>query len=103
MLSCLYACVLGSEVDGAVVGRVSDAEDVSDIVGRPERIEMLERRRAPDLQSQYRPISSARVPTLTIGSAALENSSFRSCDRHRPSTLPLCAWMTLRRSYVSRL
>jgi hypothetical protein len=48
----LYACVLGAEVDGAVVGRIRDAEDVSDIVGRPERVEMPEGRRAPDLPSQ---------------------------------------------------
>jgi hypothetical protein len=51
MYSYLYACVLGSEVDGAVVGRICDAEDVSDIVGRPERVEMLEGRCAPDLPS----------------------------------------------------
>ena len=38
-----------------------------------------------------------------MGSAALEKSQFRSCDRHKPSTLPLWAWITLRRSYVSRL
>jgi len=44
-----------------------------------------------------------RFLTFTIGSVALENSSFWSCDRQNPSTLPLCAWMTLRRSYVSRL
>jgi hypothetical protein len=41
--------------------------------------------------------------TFTIGSVALEKSSFRSCDRHRPSTLPLWPSMTLRRSYVSKL
>ena len=42
------------------------------------------------------------VLTLTMGSVALEKSSFLSCDRHRPSTLPLWPWMTLRRSYVSK-
>ena len=45
----LYAGVLGAEVDGAVVGRVCDAEDVSDVVGRPQRVEVLEGRCAPDL------------------------------------------------------
>jgi hypothetical protein len=47
----LYACVLGSEVDGAVGGRVCDTEDVSDVVGRPERVEVLEGCRTPDLAS----------------------------------------------------
>jgi hypothetical protein len=41
--------------------------------------------------------------TFTMGSVALEKSSFRSCDKHRPSTLPLWPSMTLRRSYVSKL
>jgi hypothetical protein len=50
--SYLYARILGSEVDSAMVGRVRDAEDVSYVVGRPESVEMLEGRCAPDLRAR---------------------------------------------------
>ena len=49
----LYTSILCSEVDCAVDGRVCDAEDVSDIVGRPQRVEMPEGGCAPDLSLQH--------------------------------------------------
>jgi len=49
-LSYLYARVLCSEVDGVVAGRVGEAEDVANVVGRPECVAMLEGGRAPDLK-----------------------------------------------------
>jgi hypothetical protein len=55
LLSYLYACVLGSEIDGAMMGRVCDAKDVSDIVWRPESVKVSEGRRAPDLMAQHTP------------------------------------------------
>ena len=100
----LYTGVLRSEVDCAVVGRVCDAENVSDVVGGPQCVETLKGRCTPDLCRQPElPINDAAGHTLTMGSVALENNSFWSCDRQNPRTLPLWAWMTLRRSYVSRL
>ena len=53
MPSYLYASVLCSKINGAVVGRVRDAEDVSDIVRRPERVEVLEGGGTPDLNVQH--------------------------------------------------
>lgn len=49
----LYACVLRSQVHRVVVGGVGHTEDVTDVIGRPERIQVLEGRAAPDLDSQY--------------------------------------------------
>lgn len=40
LLPNLYARVLRPEVDGSMVGRVGNAEDVSNIVGRPEGVEV---------------------------------------------------------------
>jgi hypothetical protein len=48
-LAYLYAGVLRSKVHGAVEGRVCDAEDVADVVGRPKGVEVSEGRCAPDL------------------------------------------------------
>jgi hypothetical protein len=45
----LYAGVLRSKIHGAVVRRVRDAENVADIVGGPERVEVSEGGCAPDL------------------------------------------------------
>jgi hypothetical protein len=90
----LYAGVLGPEVDGAMQRRVRDAEDVANIVGRPQRVEVPEGGRTPDLP----PVSNA-IPstilylthplTLTIGSVALENNHLSSRERQNPNTLPL--------------
>jgi len=52
-LSYLYACVLRSQVYSVVVGGVGHTEDVTDVIGRPERIQVLEGRGAPDLDSQH--------------------------------------------------
>lgn len=57
----LYTCVLRSKIDCAVEGRVCDAEDVSDIVGRPEGVEVTEGRCAPDLKCQPLNLCKAMV------------------------------------------
>lgn len=97
--SYLDAGVLRSEVEGLVVGGVGEAEDVAQVVGRPEGEQAVEARGAPDLACQLSGSPEQRVVlTLTMGSVALEKSSDWSCDRVRASTLPLCASMVLRSS-----
>jgi hypothetical protein len=86
-----------------VEGRVCDAEEIACVVRRPERVEVSKGGCAPDLRSQQLYSEMTLDLTLIIGSVALEKRSFWSCDRQKPSTLPLWAWITLRRPYVSRL
>ena len=48
----LYTRVLGTEIDCLMVGRVGDAKDVTNIVGRPQRIETKVGGGTPDLDER---------------------------------------------------